>query len=336
MLQEYIDRNQLSVENIRELVDDYSLISYYIGELELNMSYSSPLRDDDTPSFSIYYGYGGRGNEGKIYFKDHVVGSGDVYKFLTIYFNATVREVLQQINMDMELGFETGEITKELKKTILKTKPLIKERPKIQVISQMPTKAYLDYWGTLDISQATRDRYNAKCLSAWQYHYSDRIVTKSAKDIIVGYSIGDKHKIYRPKAPRKKDKFRTDYPPDYVEGYLQLDWEKKDRCLITKATKECMFFAEHFALNAVAGKSESTEIPEYIMNILVNHFDEVDVWLDPDEAGEKMATIYSAKYDKVNIIRTPQFVSEKDATDIYTALGKDSLPLINNILTRKI
>lgn len=335
MLQEYIDRNKLTVDNVRELVDDYSLISYYIGELELNVSYSSPLRTDDTPSFSIYYGYGNRGSDNKIYFKDHVVGSGDVYKFLTIYFGASLRDVLVKINHDLELGFETGEVVKDLRKTIIKPRPLVRERPKIEIVSKMPTQAYLDYWKTLDISAATRELYNTKCLQAWQYHYSDRIVTKSVRDLTIGYSIGNRHKIYRPKSPRKKDKFRTDYLPNYVEGYLQLNWADTSRCTIAKATKECMFFREHFGENAIAGKSESTEISEEIMNTILNHFDQVDVWLDPDEAGEKMAKIYNAKYD-VNIRRTPSFVDQKDATDIYTALGKDSLPLIHNILHGKL
>ena len=92
---------------MKKLVDDYSLISHYLGqELELHTKYSSPLREgDENPSFSLFYGYGNL-DPTKLYFKDQIgIASGDVYEFLGKYLNAkTLYALLEQINYDLQLG----------------------------------------------------------------------------------------------------------------------------------------------------------------------------------------------------------------------------------------
>lgn len=333
LLGEFIEENSISVKNVRELIDDYSLISHYIGaELELNTCYSSPLREKDvTPSFSLFYPYGKIASTNKLYFKDHVLGSGDVYDFLCKYFDQGLQTVLEQINFDLELNLGT-EKDPGLVKSVIKAKPLIKERPKIEVVSTSPSEAFLAYWERLKISKRIRDLYFVKCLGSFHFKYSNKTVIKTPRDLCISYSIGNRHKIYRPKAPNKKDKFRTDYPPSYVEGHLQLDWGRNDFLLITKATKECMFFREHFNIQAVAGKSESTEINPYFIEMYLEHFKRVAVWLDPDEAGRKMMAVYTGKYHAIEELGMPSYIKQKDPTDLFDAMQYDSLPVIKEVI----
>ena len=77
------------------------------GKLELSTKYSSPLREgDEDPSFSMFYGYGEKGNEDKLYFCDQSFGvSGDVFDFLYMFLKArNMSEVCSQINYDFQLG----------------------------------------------------------------------------------------------------------------------------------------------------------------------------------------------------------------------------------------
>lgn len=332
ILGEFIEENELSVPNIRKLIDDYSLISFYIGaELELNTCYSSPLRVDDTPSFSLFYPYGKNKSVERLLFKDHVKGSGDVYDFLCMYFDTTLKTLLKQIDCDLELNLGTGE-SPNLKKSVLKMQPLIKERPKIKLVSCPPTEQFLAFWDKIKVEKDIRDLYEVKCLEAFQYVYTNKTVIKTPRDLCMAYCIGDFNKIYRPQAPNKKDKFRTDFPPSYVEGHLQIDWSRKDFLLITKASKECMFFRQHFNVQAVAGKSESTEIHPHFIQMYLKHFDRVAVWLDPDPAGIKMMRVYTGKYNEIEGLSMPSYIDQKDPTDFFAALQYDSLPIINEVL----
>ena len=123
LLENFIDDTSLTIQNVRKLVDDYSLISYYLGqELELHTKYSSPLREgDENPSFSLFYGYGNL-DPNVLYFKDQIgIASGDVYEFLAKYLNAeNLSKLLEQINFDLQLGLNCQETDKVYSLLLLK------------------------------------------------------------------------------------------------------------------------------------------------------------------------------------------------------------------------
>ncbi len=326
LLDDYVSREQLSMGNIRELVDDYSLISHYLGaELELRTRYSSPLREGDSnPSFSMFYGYGA-GKEDKLYFKDQASGArGDVYDFLMIYLNArSMTSLFEQINFDLGLGLNGAEREQNLRPTLIKKAPIVRETPKIKIVSQKPTQEYMNYWwGKYEIGKQMTDFYQVKCVDMVQYHYSDHVKSITPKTLCIAYPIGRFYKIYCP-FETKEYKFRNDYPSTYVEGHMQLDWTRSDLLVITKAMKECILFRQHWNIQAVAGKSETTNIPDFIMQQYLAHFKRVILWLDPDEAGIKSTKDYLSLYPSLEVAVVPQWITEKDPTDIYEMHRKD-------------
>lgn len=319
LLKNFIDESALTMSNIRSLVDDYSIISYYLGtELELSTRYSSPLREgDENPSFSIFYGYGG-GDESRLFFKDQSTGAyGDVFDFLQLVFKTdTMQIVLNQVNSDLGLNLGSGTAPK-LTPTIIKDKPLIKERAKIKIFDQAPTKAYMDYWwNKYEIVQKYTDLYHTRCLSGVKYVYGDKEVIFNAKTLTISYEIGEFYKIYCP-FESKEYKFRNNYPNNYVEGHMQIDWSRNDLLVITKATKECILFRNHWNIQAVSGKSETTMIPPHIMEIYRNHFKRIILWLDPDEAGVRSTIKYCEMYPFLEVAVLPERLPEKDPTDIF-------------------
>ena len=324
ILEEFVNDTALTVENVRRLVDDYSLMSHYLGqELELHTKYSSPLREgDENPSFSIFYGYGDR-DTSKLYFKDQIgIAQGDTYDFLMLYLNApSVQELLEQINFDLQLGLGGNEKSLNLKPTIIKRIPVLRERAKLNIVSQPPTKEFVEFWtGRYGVTQTSLDRYQAKCVRDIHYEYSNNTKIYTPKTLTIGYPIGKYNKLYMPYECKDK-KFRNDYPQNYVEGHIQLDWGRNDLLVITKSTKEIIFFWNHWKIQAVAGKSETTFIPDFIMQLYLNHFKRVVLWLDPDEAGVRSTLAYKTLYPKLEVIITPEWVKEKDPTDIYEANG---------------
>lgn len=323
ILENFVDQTALTIENVKVLVDDYSLISYYVGEeLDLRTKYSSPLREgDEDPSFSMFYGYGDS-DETKLYFKDHSsIGSGDVFDFIGLKLGTTnLRDILKQINCDFGLGLG-GDEEVSMRPTVIKKIPIIKESPDMAFVLQSPTKEYMSYWwDKYEITKKYTEIYHTTCVRDIHYIYSDKVTIITPKDLCIGYYIGKYVKSYQPFADKNK-KFRNNFPSNYVEGHLQLDWSRNDLLVITKATKECILFRKHWNIQAVAGKSESIFIPDFIMQIYLSHFKRVVLWLDPDSAGIQFTGKYMQKYPKLIQAIVPPGL-EKDPTDIFEARRK--------------
>ncbi|WP_428743185.1 hypothetical protein [Tenacibaculum sp.] len=319
ILENFIKENALTMENVRSLVDDYSLFSYYIGaELDVQVKYSSPLRKgDNDPSFTLYYGYGEFSRD-KLYFKDHMLNvSGDVFDFLMLLFNTnSLEKVLRQVDFDLGLNLGTGEKC-DLVPTIIKEAPTVKERPKLKIVSQADTKGYINYWeGNYEIGKRVRNLYHASCLSAVHYEYSHKTTIVVPKNLCIGYTIGKYYKTYQP-FESKEYKFRNDFPSNYIEGHMQIDWSRNDLLVISKAFKEDMLFRQHWDIQAVSGKSETTFIHPKFMAMYLKHFKRVVVWLDPDEAGTRSSKKYKELYPKLEIVEVPSWINEKDPTDFY-------------------
>lgn len=335
-LEKFINENALTVDNVRRLVDDYSLISHYIGEeLEFNTTYSSPLREgDNTPSFSIFKGYGAKGNQDRVYFKDQAgYGSGNVYKFLQLYLKSpTIKDVLRQVNFDLQLGLDGQEVCVGLKPTVIKTEPLQRERPTIRIVSQITSK-YTNYWQKkYEITEDILNMYFVKCVHSIHYKYKEKTDISTPSTLCIAYAIGEYYKLYCP-FEKKEFKFRNNYPATYVEGHLQLDWSRDDLLVITKSMKDCMLFRQHWNIQAVSGKSETTMIPDFIMQKYLKHFKRIVLWLDPDATGCASTEKYISLYPSLEVANVPSWVEQKDPTDMFEAMRLEkTTSLVKQIL----
>ena len=140
------------------------------------------------------------------------------------------------------------------------------------------------------------------------------------------------YKLYCP-FEKKEFKFRNNYPATYVEGHLQLDWSRDDLLVITKSMKDCMLFRQHWNIQAVSGKSETTMIPDFIMEKYLKHFKRIVLWLDPDATGCASTEKYISLYPSLEVAKVPEWVTQKDPTDIYEALRLEkTTSLIKQIL----
>ena len=322
VLEQFISDNLLTREAILGVIDDYSILCFYIGEeLEVRTKYSSPLRHGDSdPSFSIYYS---KTNEDTLMYKDSALNkSGNVFMFLGEFLNMRPREVLLQINSDFGLGFE-GDDVGDFKPHLIKKPPIKKAPTKILISSHDKNTSIFDaYWRAHGISQETLDRFF--CVDVRVVHYeSDYRQSIVTRELTIAYEILGHYKIYSPFAERKF-KFRNNYPDYVVEGVMQLEF-KSSFGMITKATKECMFFYEHFRWEAIAGKSETTPITEHVIELMRTRFSKVLIWLDKDDAGCTSQRAYIEKYPWLIPVEFDDSIEQKDPTDYYiamTAIGK--------------
>ena len=339
ILEEYVDENILTKANVLKYIDDYSIYSFYIGaELEMRTKYSSPLTTgDEDPSFSLFYS---KYKEDVIWFKDNSTGhDGDVFRFLMLYLGEPLKTVLLQINSDFGLGLNDEEMG-EFKPSLIKPPPIRKTPTKIEVtLHEEETKEYLEYWGNLEISKRTRDKFYAN--DVYIIHYkNDTHISIVVKELTISYEILGCYKVYQPFADRKF-KFRNNFLDIYVEGAIQLAF-KSSFCIITKSTKECMFMWEHFSWEAVAGKSENTPINPYFMeNVLLKRYKKVFIWLDNDTAGRNAQARYMEEYPRLIPVEFDSYIPDSDPTDLFLrakSVGRREVALryIKQLITTKL
>ena len=83
----------LSLKDLLEKLDDYTIYSYYLGSFKPKTLMNSPLRPDDKiPSFAIF-----PSKTGDLLFKDHGTGeAGNALKFIKLYRGIQTREELER------------------------------------------------------------------------------------------------------------------------------------------------------------------------------------------------------------------------------------------------
>lgn len=308
-LERNIQDSLVSEENILRYIDDYSIYCHYLGfEPELSEKINSPLHEDEDPSFVLYES----DRYETLMFYDYSLGvSGSVFKFIEMLFGISRRDAAYKINADLSLGLGTGKDSFD-PGTLKKYKPKPKPRTEIRVTSVNYSQRFLDFWLQFGITEAFLHYYNVKEVGVIHLVQGTRRMVIYPKDLCIAYPIYKTYKIYEPNST--KFKFKNNYLREYVEGALQLTF-KNDFVIITKSSKECIFFRCHFGWEAIASHSETVPIMQYFMIWLFSKYKYVLIWLDNDGPGIKAQNQYLSKYPKLIPITIDHV--QKDPTDMY-------------------
>lgn len=302
-------KEPLTIEYILSKVSEYDIYASYIGQFKPGLIYNSPFRKDTNPSFGVFLSK----RTGKLLFKDHGSGvCGDVIKFVREYTGiSNYNEVLQ-------------EIVKRLKitnKTVLKsTKPIESKETVIGIVRQAFTKIDEQYWGSYHISMPTLEKYNVHSI---KYYLCNGIVKGIYKDEnpMYAYKVYNNFKIYRPLGD-KFTKWRNNLTEFDVQGYAQLP-KKGNLLIITKSLKDVMVLHE-MGYNAVSPSSESTFIPDVVLNDLKKRFKHILLCFDRDIAGVSNMRKVSLKTGLNGFLVHKSFKA-KDISDAVKTNGFESV-----------
>ena len=302
-------KEPLTIEYILSKVSEYDIYASYIGQFKPGLIYNSPFRKDTNPSFGVFLSK----RTGKLLFKDHGSGvCGDVIKFVREYTGiSNYNEVLQ-------------EIVKRLKitnKTVLKsTKPIESKETVIGIVRQAFTKIDEQYWGSYHISMPTLEKYNVHSI---KYYLCNGIVKGIYKDEnpMYAYKVYNNFKIYRPLGD-KFTKWRNNLTEFDVQGYAQLP-KKGNLLIITKSLKDVMVLHE-MGYNAVSPSSESTFIPDVVLNDLKKRFKNILLCFDRDIPGVQNMRKVSLKTGLNGFLVHKSFKA-KDISDAVKTNGFESV-----------
>tara|TARA_R110002051_G_scaffold325794_1_gene431370 strand:+ start:6143 stop:7177 length:1035 start_codon:yes stop_codon:yes gene_type:complete len=325
------DGTALSKDAILDRTSEAEIMRHYIGfDFTTNRAFKSPLRDDERPSFAVYY------NESKeLRFKDFNGAQGTCFDLVMVLYNLSFIEAMARVNQDLCLGLAgyVGNVNdapiryNNFKLDIEKKKNLIQFKP--QVFTDIDIK----YWRQYCITDRMLEMFNVYS-AKYVYLNKKPILFYSRAEPMYCYKFNEEQvKIYRPKS--KRIKWMGNVTSEDLQGLEQLSTAVKNfgdkTLIITKSLKDVMCLYA-LGIPAVAPQSENTRTQYEILAKLVPHFDTVKILFDNDEAGKKGAQELQSYFGNNNITSKrmswvePIFIpgEHKDISDLICAEGFES------------
>lgn len=293
----------MSLRDLLDKVDDYTIYSYYLGPFKPGKLMNSPLRNDDKmPSFAIF-----ATKDGALLFKDHGTGvAGNALKFMKLYKGIQTRDELEK---ELLRIFRKSNPTSNATTVTRSYTP--REDTDIGIVRQPFTEVDKRYWKQFHISIDTLKRFNVFSI---KYFLCNRVVRGTYKEDspMYAYKVYDKFKIYRPLAS-KYTKWRTNLTNRHVQGLAELPYEGGNILIITKSLKDVMCLYE-MGFSAIAASSETTFIPDDIIKSLRRKWKHIVILYDRDSTGMVKAREYSKQY-KFNALFVHKKFKSKDISD---------------------
>ena len=310
----------MSLRDLLDKVDDYTIYSYCIGQFKPGKVMNSPLRSDDKmPSFAIF-----PTKDGTLLFKDHGTGiAGNAVKFLKLYKGIQTRDELERelLRIVRIYNLDTSKVVKNTYTS--------QHDVDIGIVRQPFTEVDKRYWKKFHISINTLKKFNVFSI---KYFLCNRVVRGTYREDspMYAYKVYDRFKIYRPLAS-KYTKWRTNLTNRYIQGLAELPKEGGNLLIITKSLKDVMCLYE-MGFNAIAASSETTFIPDDILKSLRSKWKYIVILYDRDKTGMKTAREYSKQY-KLDAI----FVHKKfKAKDISDAVRDNGFFAVKEWLTKTV
>ena len=317
--------DDITLDKILKLVDEYHIYSHYLGySVKINRPMTSPFRKDNNPSWSLF-----RSKRNEIMFKDFATGeTGNVVKFVQVLFDIKYHEALNKIWKDL---ISNGAV----KQKIPRIEQELKEPSKVISIKRKYfTKTDEDYWIQYGIDKEVLNYFNVIPISSFWVNDIQQSFIYDKDCPMYAYKIFNKFKIYRPYSKRREDKWRNNCGPYDIQGWEQLQ-DDNDLLIITSSLKDVMTLYT-LGYNAIAPQSENSAIPKTIIDNLKGRFKEIIILFDNDEPGLNAAKKLAEKHN-LNYIYIPLnlvLFDVKDTSDLVKEMGtevaKDTIKQILN------
>lgn len=310
--------SDITLDWILSRVTEYDIYAHYLGQFKVGMIYNSPFRKDKNPSFGIFYSKRTK----QLLFKDHGTGDcGNVIKFVSLYTGITnYNDILLDIVDKLKITSDTKLVSS--KQYIASTETVI------GVVRQDFTAEDINYWSQFNICIDTLKKFNVNSI---KYYLCNGIVKGIYKkeNPMYAYKVYNNFKIYRPLAD-KYTKWRNNLGQYDIQGFKQLP--KTDNLLIiTKSLKDVMCLYE-MGISAISPASESTFIPDDVLDNLKKRFKHILICFDRDTSGIKYLRKISLKTGL-----KPLLVHKKwKAKDISDAIKLNGFENIKNWLYETI
>lgn len=300
----------ITLDWILSKVTEYDIYAKYLGSFKVGMIYNSPFRKDKNPSFGLYYSR----HTKQLLFKDHGNGEcGNIIKFVSLFtgltnYNDILTDIVSRLSITTKTKLSSSNQTTIPTETV------------IGIVRQPFTPIDINYWARFNISEKTLKKYDVHSI---KYYLCNGIVKGIYKDEnpMYAYKVYNNFKIYRPLGD-KYTKWRNNLTEYDIQGFAQLP-EKGNILFITKSMKDLMCLHE-MGIPAISPSSESTFIPDDVLEQLKLRFKRIIILFDRDEAGIRYSRKLSRKTGLETMLVHKKFKS-KDISDAVELNGFETI-----------
>lgn len=326
-----------SLREKRERIDRFGVLALYeivLGhEVRVGKTFTSPLRDDRSPSFNIY-----RGANGKFLWKDFADDRGDIYSLMMKLHDIGFKEAIDRLyEMTGSSTFVNAVAKRMVRSTLIRPA----KRATITTTYRSITDADKALWKQWGIGHMLLLRMRVHSLE--KAHIVPASADKKQVTIeheednpLYGIFINERVKIYRPKNPDRKFKMIGNTGSEDVFGLEQLELDGNVRDLViaggNKDTMAWMGNAMGDSLAAVCTNSENINIPEHIMLRLSRKAKNVWICYDNDPTGIRQQKLIREAYPFIKPIDLPAITKEKDFAKMVESGRTAELQHIRNVI----
>lgn len=300
--------SNVSLEEFQQHITNEDIFFYYLGDFENNSWFSSPWRNDTTPSLRISY------YKNKWVWTDFGEDSRpkDGISFIMRYYNISFYEAIQK-------GWQ--DITE--KATPLTKKKIIKHDAKSYCSIRNLNDHELEYWGKANIDQQDLNFFD---VVSGEIRHNGILWHSSKKDDPLFIYMWDKktpiYKGYRPFAPNSRLKFYSKNISGHIQGWDKLP-ETDDILIITKSYKDVIVWWK-LGYPAIAPHSENMFISPFDLYNLESRFKHIYINYDNDETGVKKSIQYSSEHN-LKYFNLPVSTNCKDPFQFVVCNGYNDL-----------
>jgi len=316
-------------EDILKHVTQEEIYAFYLGEDVTKLGvFHSPLREDNIPSFALYFH---KVNRNILMFKDFATGDcGDFVVLVIKMFNLSYSEALKKVAFDLNLGDFNINVSQT---PVNYTK--ITQRDSVELGIKVREWQVRDkiYWSSFGIKKKTLEKFKVYPIS---YVFYNTTAVKTSDYAYAYVEIKDdrvSYKIYQPLETKIK-KWINNANYTVHQGYTQLP-ESGDLLIITKSLKDVMSLHDCMGISAIGLQSESVMMKESVMDEYKSRFKRVICLFDNDEPGKKLSESFTEKY-KVPHFFVPELPKVTDFSDLVKAVGIEEAVKIVNLEIEKL
>lgn len=326
-----IGKSRLTLNQIFERVSDFDILTYYLGYFNIPCSIKSLIREENNPSFGLFYN-----DCGQISWKDFKTGQyGNVINLLQIKFQLTFAELITKLNNDIDkIQLNEREVSFI---THSKSKRTYKSSYTNLLVRRREWEEYdFNYWQQYGISKSTlelgriypidyfflvKEDFSQSTFKSDKYAYA--FVEK--KDGIVTI------KLYQPFS--KNFKWLNKNNSSVWELWDMLPECGKD-LIISSSRKDSLCIWENWQISSIALQSETTSPKEKVVDELKGRFDNIYVFYDndytkSDNTGQIFAQQLCKKFNLKNIYIDEKW-EVKDPSDFVYRYGRDKFNKLKN------
>lgn len=312
--------DSISYDDIKEKYSDFEIARKYLGITRIPTIINSPLRQDKTPSLSLFEG---RENHNILY-KDFGTGDkGNLFELLAKLWNIPLNTVYSRIVQDIPVP----EMTVKQKRYINNNK-VKKISGQIEVKTR-DWKIYdIEYWKTYGISLEWLKFGDI-------YPISHIFITKENKRFTIpaekyAYAYVERKdnkvslKIYQPFSGNYK--WMSKHDSSVWDLWTKLP-EKGEILIITSSRKDALCIWANTGIPSISLQGEGYIPKEHVMNQLKSRFNTIYVLYDNDfqnetNNGRHYGQVLAEKFN-IKQIEIPETLLSKDPSDLYKNHGKE-------------